>query len=83
MDAALIHGCTPRVETRNGKALERLRSVAGEPLFIADWERALMIHYEVDPCLLQHEVPFALDLKDGRAVISAVAFTMRGMRPRL
>lgn len=63
-------------------ARERLLSVPGEPLFIADWERALMIHYEVDPKSLQHIVPFELDLRDGRAFISLVAFTMRGMRPR-
>jgi uncharacterized protein YqjF (DUF2071 family) len=63
-------------------ARERLLSVPGEPLFIADWELALMIHYEVNPESLQHIVPFELDLRDGRAYISLVAFRMRGMRPR-
>jgi uncharacterized protein YqjF (DUF2071 family) len=61
----------------------RLLSLPGEPLFIADWEDALMIHYEVDAELLQRVVPFELDLLEGRAFVSLVAFTMRGMRPRL
>jgi uncharacterized protein YqjF (DUF2071 family) len=41
-----------------------------------------MIHYEVDPHLLQPCVPFELDLRDGRAFVSLVAFTLRRMRPR-
>ena len=69
--------------TRSGTARERLLSVAGEPLFIADWERVLMLHFEVEPEALQRVVPFELDLRAGRAFISAVAFTMRGMRPRV
>lgn len=54
----------------------------GEPLFYAAWERALMIHFEVDAEALQSDVPFRLDLWNGRAFVSLVAFTMRGMRPR-
>jgi len=64
-------------------ARRRLLSLRGEPLFIADWEDALMIHYEVDAELLQCVTPFELDLLEGRAFVSLVAFTMRGMRPRL
>src|SRR5256885_11671180 len=60
----------------------RLLSVPRDPLFLADWDRVLMIHYEVDPSELQRVVPFDLDLRDGRAYVSAVAFTMTGMRPR-
>jgi hypothetical protein len=60
----------------------RLLSLPGEPLFLADWERALFIHYEVDAALLQHELPFALDLWHGRAFVSLVAFTMRDLHPR-
>jgi len=61
----------------------RLLSMRGEPLFIADWDRALMIHFEVDPEELQRAVPFELDLWEDRAYVSLVAFTMSGMRPRL
>lgn len=64
-------------------ARRRLLSRRGEPLFIADWERVLMIHFEVDPDDLERDVPFQLDLWDGRAYVSLVAFTMREMRPRL
>jgi len=52
----------------------RLLSSPGEPLFIADWDRALMIHYEVDGVALQRKVPFELDLWNGRAFVSLVAF---------
>src|SRR6266567_6854101 len=64
-------------------ARARLLSVRAEPLFIADWSRVLMIHYEVDPVQLQRAVPFELDQHQGRAFVSVVAFTLRDMRPRL
>jgi uncharacterized protein YqjF (DUF2071 family) len=40
-----------------------------------------MIHYEVEAFALQRVVPFELDLWNGRAFVSVVAFTLRGMRP--
>jgi uncharacterized protein YqjF (DUF2071 family) len=55
----------------------------GEPLFIAGWKNALMLHFEVDAEALQRDVPFELDLRDGRAFVSLVAFSMQGMRPRV
>jgi uncharacterized protein YqjF (DUF2071 family) len=64
-------------------ARTRLLSLPGEPLFYADWERAVFIHYEVDPVVLQRDVPFELDLREDRAYVSLVAFTMRGLRPRV
>jgi uncharacterized protein len=60
----------------------RLLSRRGEPRFVAGWERVLFIHYEVAADELQRTVPFPLDLHDGRAYVSLVAFTMRGMRFR-
>jgi uncharacterized protein YqjF (DUF2071 family) len=66
----------------NERARRRSLAGKGEPLFFADWERALFIHYEVPPEELQREIPFKLDLRDGKAYVSLVAFTMRGMRPR-
>lgn len=63
-------------------ARRRILGVRGNPLFVCDWERAAFIHYEVDAETLQREVPFALDLREGRAYLSLVAFTMRNMRPR-
>lgn len=64
-------------------ARERMLSRLGEPLFVAGWHRVLMIHFEVDARALQCDVPFQLDLFEGRAFVSTVAFTMCGMRPRL
>jgi uncharacterized protein YqjF (DUF2071 family) len=55
---------------------------AGEPLFLAAWDKAVFIHYEADPCLLQRQIPFQLDLREGRAFVSIVAFTLSRMRPR-
>jgi len=60
----------------------RLLAVPGEPLFLADWERVLFIHYEVNAEALHKVVPFQIDLWEGRALVSLVAFTMRDMRPR-
>ena len=64
-------------------ACERMLSRRGEPLFVAGWRRILMIHFEVDALALQRDVPFQLDLFEGRAFVSTVAFTMSDMRPRL
>jgi hypothetical protein len=58
-----------------------LLSVRGEPLLLADWLRAVFVHYEVPAAALRREVPFELDLREGKAYVSLVAFTMRGMRP--
>jgi hypothetical protein len=41
-----------------------------------------MIHFEVEAMALQKVVPFELDLRDGRAFVSVVAFRMSRMRPR-
>jgi hypothetical protein len=54
----------------------------GEPPFIANWHRVLMIHFGVEVESLQRTVPFVLDLWEGRAYVTLVAFTLRGMRLR-
>lgn len=63
------------------RAKRRLEYSNPGPLFVADWQRALMIHYETDPAALQPQVPFPLDLRDGRGYVSLVAFTQSRMRP--
>jgi uncharacterized protein len=60
----------------------RLVSRRSEPLFLASWERVLFVHFEVGAVQLQRDVPFPLDLHNGRAYVSLVAFTMRAMRFR-
>ena len=69
-------------ETRAEAARRRLLSAKGEPLLLADWVRAVFTHFEVEAAALQKEVPFRLDLREGKAYVSLVAFTMRRMRPR-
>ena len=69
--------------TPSSLARERMLSRRGEPLFLADWMRVLMIHFEVDASELQRVVPYQLDLHDERAFVSLVAFTMENMHPRL
>ncbi|HRH94841.1 MAG TPA: DUF2071 domain-containing protein [Prosthecobacter sp.] len=61
---------------------ERLLACRGDPLFYADWLNAVFLHFETDPVVLQREVPWPLDLFEGRAFVSLVAFTMRDLRPR-
>ena len=69
-------------ESLSAAARQRMLQTRGEPLFYANWDRALMVHYEADPDALQRCVPFELDLRDGKAFVSLVAFTLRRMRPR-
>ena len=69
-------------ETLSASARRRMLQKPGEPLFYASWGQAVMIHYEADPVALQSRVPFELDLFEGRAFVSLVAFTLRRMRPR-
>jgi uncharacterized protein YqjF (DUF2071 family) len=65
------------------RARARLRGAVGEPLFLADWLRPVFLHYEIAADVLQPEIPFELDLREGKAYVSLVAFTMNRMRPRI
>lgn len=69
--------------TLSAMARRRLLSQRGEPLFLADWMRVLMLHFEVDASELQRVVPYQLDLHDGRAFVTLVAFSMENMHPRV
>jgi uncharacterized protein YqjF (DUF2071 family) len=62
--------------------MERLLARPDDPLLFADWDRVLMLHYEVEPAVLRSIVPFPLDLHEGKAYVTLVAFTLRRMRPR-
>ncbi len=63
-------------------AKEQLSRELFEPLLLADWSDAVFLHYVVKPEVLQPFVPFPLDLHDGMAYVSLVAFTMKRMRPQ-
>jgi uncharacterized protein YqjF (DUF2071 family) len=69
--------------TLSEAARRRMLALPGEPMFYARWDRAMFIHYEADPAMLQRGVPFELDRRDGRAFVSIVAFTLARMRPRI
>ncbi len=61
-------------------ARRRLDEDGGAAL-AADWTPAVFIHYAVDPDALRPLVPFPLDLHDGRAYVSVVAFVQHDLRP--
>jgi len=69
--------------TLSEAARRRMLAVRSEPMLYARWDRAVFIHYAADAATLQRDVPFALDLHDGRAYVSIVAFTLSRMRPRI
>jgi uncharacterized protein YqjF (DUF2071 family) len=73
----------PTSSETNKIAKERLLSRRGEPLFYANWDNVLFIHYETKPDELQRCIPYPLDLYESRAFVSLVAFTMGGMQPWL
>ena len=58
----------------------RLPREEGRLLFRCAWERVVFLHYEVEPEALRPQVPFELDLFEGRAYVSLVAFTLRALR---
>jgi hypothetical protein len=53
------------------------------PILLADWRDALFIHFRVRPRLLQHLLPLPLDLRNGYAYVSLVAFTQHRLRPAI
>lgn len=61
-------------------AREVMQSQDNGALWEAEWDRVLMLHWSVPSAALQKWVPFPLDEWAGEAYVSAVAFTMRGMR---
>jgi len=52
------------------------------PIFLADWLNVLFVHFEVDRDHLADQVPLELDLHEGKAYVSIVAFTQKRLRPR-
>jgi uncharacterized protein len=70
-------------ETICDAARQTFKEKEGAPLFYCDWVSAAFVHFEVDPAVLQQEVPYKLDLRDGKAYVSLVAFTMQRLRPRV
>lgn len=70
-------------KTWSDLARERFAAFEGEPAFLCEWPRVLFAHYKVEAALLQPLIPFALDLFEGKAIVSLAAFAMRRFRPRI
>ena len=68
-------------ETRSQIARQRMLEMEGRPRLFSDWDRAVFIHFQVPADVLQPLVPFELDLWQGKAYVSLVAFTMNNLRP--
>lgn len=77
----MMNGSSQRSDVLRETRRDNLISPPFEPLFFGDWAHALFIHYEVDAAVLQNEVPFELDLWNGKAFVSLVAFSLRRLRP--
>ena len=43
-------------------ARKRLLSIRGEPLFYADWDNVIFIHYQTDPQELQRCIPCTISI---------------------
>jgi hypothetical protein len=72
----------PRLKSwfHSAVAREVMQVQDGGALWDAEWDRVLMMHWSVPVEVLQKVVPFPLDVCEGRAWVSAVAFALRGMR---
>jgi uncharacterized protein YqjF (DUF2071 family) len=79
-DVKQIEASRPGGLSLSALAKARMQGTRGEPLFIADWDNVLMIHFAVDAKPLQRDILFELDMREGRAFVTLVAFTMREMR---
>ena len=67
--------------TISATARQRFLKEERAPLFRCEWPRVLFVNYEIEPAILQPQVPFELELFNGRAIVSIAAFTMRRFRP--
>ena len=51
-----------------------------DALFWGAWMSALFLHYEIEPSRLQSGVPYPLDVRNGTAYVSVVAFSQERLR---
>src|SRR3954465_14836911 len=75
---------TTAVMQHDGRTGDDPTTTATErPWFRADWRDALFVPYAIAPPPPQPHVPFDLDLHDGLAWVSLVAFTQTRLRPAI
>jgi uncharacterized protein YqjF (DUF2071 family) len=70
-----------KIVESNRKAKEDIINHEGKTALLSDWLNVVFIHFEVDAELLQKEIPFPLDLYEGKAYVSLVAFSLKRLRP--
>lgn len=71
----------PAAENASPAAIARERLLAEGGAFLrCNWTPALFVHFEANADTLRRVTPFELDLYDGRAFVSLVAFAMRRVR---
>lgn len=77
------HAADPTLSspTLSGDARRAMETRRFERCFLGDWSGLTFLHFEVKASLLGGVVPFRLDLREGRAFVTLVAFTMRRFRP--
>jgi len=69
---------TIQVSDESRAARERIEEEGG-PLFLGDWERTLMVHFEVGADVLDPFVPFPLDLHRGSTRLLTPFLNLRTM----
>ncbi|HEY7117469.1 MAG TPA: DUF2071 domain-containing protein [Tepidisphaeraceae bacterium] len=74
---------TTLMALRDTGRFERSDDTTIRPWFTADWRDAVFVHCAIDPAILQPQVPYELDLWDGQAWVSLVAFTQHRLRPAI
>ncbi|MBA4148408.1 MAG: DUF2071 domain-containing protein [Verrucomicrobia bacterium] len=72
-----------RVEKAPLNEISRRKMLAhGEHFLLSNWRQVAFFHYAVKPEFLQSQVPFELDLYEGKAYVSGVAFYLEKLRPK-
>jgi len=51
-----LEACRSKASSLGDRAKVRLQGAQGEPLFVANWDEVLMIHFTVEPRQLQRDV---------------------------
>ncbi len=70
----------PIAESPGALSRAAIQAEDGSPFLSARWTDVLMLHYHVDVRALAAAVPFELDLSEGGAYVTVVAFAMRDLR---
>lgn len=76
----MLRTLTDNLHFRPHELAEVELNAEGGPLLRGDWRDALMIHFAIAPEALEPHVPFPLDLYEGWAIVTLVAFRMENLK---